>query len=121
MILQRSGQIVPPQQLRPSVSAAAQAIVLRGLAFDPAARLADARQFGDDLAQALRGAGEPIVSVVTLRASVAPSATRRVCAAAIGWRSRPACDGRGAVVARSRHLLPAAAGAATRLARRRRR
>ena len=53
MTLQRDGQIVPPQQLRPSVSAAAQAIVLRGLAFDPAARLADARQFGDDLAQAL--------------------------------------------------------------------
>jgi len=68
MTLQRSGQVVPPQQLRPSVSAAAQAIVLRGLAFDPAARLADARQFGDDLAQALRGDGEPTQAAVTAAA-----------------------------------------------------
>jgi serine/threonine protein kinase len=75
MTLQRSGQVVPPQQLRPSVSAAAQAIVLRGLAFDPTARLADARQFGDDLAQALRGAGEPIVSVVTLQSNPALRST----------------------------------------------
>jgi len=70
MSLQRSGQIVPPQQLRPGVSAAAEALVMRGLAFDPAARVADARQFGDELAQALRGAGEPVPSVVTLRPSV---------------------------------------------------
>jgi len=68
MTLQRSGQVVPPQQLRPGVSAAAQAIVLRGLAFDPTARLADARQFGDDLAHALRGAGEPTQEAVTLAA-----------------------------------------------------
>ena len=67
MTLQRNGQIVPPQQLRPGVSWAAQDIVLRGLAFDPAARLADARQFGDDLAQAL--AGEPTHAAETLAAS----------------------------------------------------
>jgi serine/threonine-protein kinase len=66
MTLQKSGQAVPPQQLRPGVSAAAQAIVMRGLAFDPAARLTDARQFGDSLAQALGGAGESIQSAVTL-------------------------------------------------------
>jgi hypothetical protein len=70
MTLQRSGHIVPPQQLRPSVSEAAQAIVLRGLAFDPTARLADARQFGDDLAQALVGAGEPTQASVTLATGV---------------------------------------------------
>jgi hypothetical protein len=52
------------------VSAAAQAIVMRGLAFDPAARLADARQFGDDLAQALRGAERADAVGVTLRPSV---------------------------------------------------
>ena len=68
MTLQRSGQVVPPQQLRSSVPAAAQVIVLRGLAFDPTARLADARQFGDDLAHALRGAGEPTEEAVTLAA-----------------------------------------------------
>ena len=76
MTLQRSGQVVPPQQLRPSVSAAAQAIVLRGLAFDPTARLADARQFGDDLAHALRGA-EPTQAAVTLSEVGRDDAARR--------------------------------------------
>jgi serine/threonine protein kinase len=75
MTLQRNGHIVPPQQLRPSVSAAAQAIVLRGLAFDPTARLADARQFGDDLAQALTGASASTPAAVTLATSVALPAT----------------------------------------------
>ena len=80
MTLQRSEQIVPPQQLRPSVSAAAQAVVIRGLAFDPTARLTDARQFGDDLAQALLDAGEPTQAAVTLRASVALPASASLAA-----------------------------------------
>ena len=122
MTLQRSGQVVPPQQLRPSVSAAAQAIVLRGLAFDPTARLADARQFGDDLAQALRGAGEPTRGGRDASGERRASGDdERACAAAIGWRSHPACGGRGAAVARRATSCPAAAGAATRVARRRRR
>ncbi|HWJ57696.1 MAG TPA: protein kinase [Vicinamibacterales bacterium] len=75
MTLQRNGQVVPPQQLRPSVSEEAQAIVLRGLAFDPAARLTEARQFGDALAQALLGGGELTRSAVTLRASIASEAS----------------------------------------------
>jgi hypothetical protein len=75
MTLQRSGEIVPPQQLRPSVSAAAQAIVLRGLAFDPTARLADAREFGDTLAQALVDAGESTEAAVTLVAPAAPQSS----------------------------------------------
>ena len=45
----------------------------------------------------------------------------RVCAVAIAWRSHPACAGRGAAVARRATSCPAAAGAATRLGRRRRR
>ena len=77
--LQRNGHVVPPQQLRPGVSEAAQAIVMRGLAFEPAARLTDASQFGDDLAQALRrGAGERIESAVTLRPEIVlPASTTR--------------------------------------------
>ena len=71
MTLQRNGQVVPPQQLRPSVSAAAQAILLRGLAFDPTARLADARQFGDDLAQALAAPSDPTPTALTRPASAA--------------------------------------------------
>jgi serine/threonine protein kinase len=91
MTLQRSGHVVPPQQLRPSVSAEAQAIVLRGLAFDPAARPADARQFGDDLASALLDAGEAVPSIVTVQAplpAVVPSSSPRLPT----WR-------RGALVA----------------------
>ncbi len=75
MTLQRDGRIVPPQQLRPSVSAAAQAIVLRGLAFDPAARQADAREFGDGLAQALIDGSEPIREAETLPAGERLSAS----------------------------------------------
>jgi serine/threonine protein kinase len=81
MTQQRNGEIVPPRQLRPSVSAAAQAIVMQGLAFEPSARLADARQFGDELAQALKDSGagaaasERIASAVTLRPSVAHPAS----------------------------------------------
>ncbi len=74
MTLQRSGHVVPPQHLRPSVSAAAQAIVLRGLAFDPTARLADARQFGDDLAQALVEGNPDIEAATVLRPGVAAPA-----------------------------------------------
>ena len=76
MTMQRNGAVIPPRQLRPSVSEAAQAIVLQGLAFDPTARLADARQFGDDLAQALATITDPTQAAVTLRAqpSAAPVA-----------------------------------------------
>jgi hypothetical protein len=78
MTLQKSGQVVPPRQLRASVPAAAEAIVMRGLSFEPAARLTDARQFGDSLAHALLAAGEPIPSAVTLRPIVVnPAGTTR--------------------------------------------
>jgi hypothetical protein len=62
--------------------------VLRGLAFDPAARVLEARQFGDDLAQALLGGGEPTRTAVTLRASVPPEpgATVPRPQAASRWR-----------------------------------
>jgi serine/threonine protein kinase len=53
MTLQREGPVVMPQQLRPTLSADAQALMLRALAFDPARRPADARQFGEELAAAL--------------------------------------------------------------------
>jgi len=51
--MQRSEQVVPLRQLRPSLPAAAEAVLLRGLAFDPQKRPQDARQFGDELARAL--------------------------------------------------------------------
>ena len=53
--MQRAEQVVPLRQLRPSLPAAAEAVLLRGLAFDPQKRPQDARQFGDELARALTG------------------------------------------------------------------
>ena len=51
--MQRAEQFVAPRQLRPSLPAAAEAVLLRGLAFDPQKRPQDARQFGDELARVL--------------------------------------------------------------------
>jgi len=51
--MQRSEQVIPLRQLRPSLPPAAEAVLLRGLAFDPQKRPQDARQFGDELARAL--------------------------------------------------------------------
>jgi serine/threonine protein kinase len=73
MTMQRNGTVIPPRQLRPSVSEAAQAIVLRGLAFDPTARHADAKQFGDELAQALATISDPTHTALT-RPAQPPSA-----------------------------------------------
>jgi serine/threonine protein kinase len=51
--MQRAEQLVAPRQLRPSLPAAAETVLLRGLAFDPQKRPQDARQFGDELARVL--------------------------------------------------------------------
>jgi hypothetical protein len=51
--MQRSGVRISPTDLRPSLSAAAQATILRALSFEPNNRYARARDFGDDLARAL--------------------------------------------------------------------
>jgi hypothetical protein len=103
MTLQRNGQIVPPQQLRPGVSWAAQEIVLRGLAFDPAARLADARQFGDDLAQALLGeptrAAESVAAGETQAAVTLAAGKSLPAPVAPAPVPQPPARRRGAVVA----------------------
>ncbi|HEY3026719.1 MAG TPA: protein kinase [Pyrinomonadaceae bacterium] len=62
--MQRGGLRVQPVDLRPSLSLAAQSIILKALAFAPADRYQQARQFGDDLAQALTEEGYE-ASVVT--------------------------------------------------------
>jgi serine/threonine protein kinase len=53
MTFQRGEHIVPPQQLRPSLSDAAQTVLLTALSFDPEKRPQDSRHFGDELARAL--------------------------------------------------------------------
>lgn len=51
--MRRNGPRVKPRVLRPNLSQKAQDEILRGLAFKPAARYQNAKQFGDNLAQAL--------------------------------------------------------------------
>ncbi|HKQ78966.1 MAG TPA: protein kinase [Blastocatellia bacterium] len=51
--MQREGNFPRPRQLRPELPAAAEAVILRALAFDLQHRYDNAREFGDDLASAL--------------------------------------------------------------------
>lgn len=53
--LQQSEDIVSPKRLRPSLTEAAQAIILQGLSFQSANRPQDVRAFGEALAEALTG------------------------------------------------------------------
>jgi len=51
--MQREGDFPSPRQLRPGLPAAAEAVILRAMAFDLRHRYNNAREFGDDLASAL--------------------------------------------------------------------
>ena len=51
--MQRAGVRISPSDLRSSLPAAAQAAILRALAFDPSSRYAQAKDFGDELARAI--------------------------------------------------------------------
>lgn len=56
--MHREGVRVRPIDLRVNLSTEAQAIILRALSFDPAARYQSATEFGDSLARALMNEGE---------------------------------------------------------------
>jgi len=56
--LQRAGVRVKPVDLRANLSTQAQAIILKGLSFEPAARYQDAAEFCNSLARALMIEGE---------------------------------------------------------------
>src|SRR5262244_592350 len=51
--MQREGVKIKPKDLRPSVPAEAESVLLKALAYDPAKRYPTARQFADALADAL--------------------------------------------------------------------
>ena len=51
--MQRRGARLTPSDLRPAVSPEANDVVLRALSFEPSARFASAREFGDVMASAL--------------------------------------------------------------------
>jgi len=58
--MHREGVRLNPIDLRPNLSTEARAILLRALAFDPAARYQNAAEFGDQLGRALMDHGSPI-------------------------------------------------------------
>jgi serine/threonine protein kinase len=58
--MQRSGVRIKPSDLRPSLNPHAEAIILKGLSFEPKQRYARAREFGDILSGALLGDDELI-------------------------------------------------------------
>jgi serine/threonine protein kinase len=55
---QHAGVRVRPQDLRPAISAEAEAVILKALSFDPRDRYQDAREFGRALAEALTGVAQ---------------------------------------------------------------
>jgi hypothetical protein len=55
---QREGVRIKPRDVRPALPEAAEAAILKALAFDENARYAQARDFGDELARALLGERE---------------------------------------------------------------
>ena len=67
MALQQAGVRLKPSDLRPAITPGAERLILQSLAFDPAKRPADAREFGDELCQSLipSGVSSGIPSEVT--------------------------------------------------------
>ncbi len=57
---QREGVRVKPREMRPTLPEAAEAAILKALAFDENARYARARDFGDDLARIMLPRGEAL-------------------------------------------------------------
>ena len=53
MALQQAGVRLKPSDLRPAITPVAERLILQSLAFDPAKRPVDAREFGDELYQSL--------------------------------------------------------------------
>jgi serine/threonine protein kinase len=72
--MQRSGVRISPTDLRPSLSAAAQAAIIKALSFEPNNRYARARDFGDDLARALTSG--PLTSESVSKQTAEPQATQ---------------------------------------------
>src|SRR5581483_11540119 len=52
-LMQRTGVKIKPSDLRPELPPAAEKLILQALAFNPKDRPAEARQFGEELAQAM--------------------------------------------------------------------
>ncbi|HEX8845891.1 MAG TPA: serine/threonine-protein kinase [Pyrinomonadaceae bacterium] len=78
--MQRAGVRVNPKELRPELPEAAQEVILMALAFSPEDRYQNAREFCDELAEALKGnydvAPQSRVRAMSTRAQAPAIATR---------------------------------------------
>jgi serine/threonine-protein kinase len=106
----------PPRALRPELSGAAEAIVLRALAKDPAARFASAAEMGAGIAAARQGQADPglestrplalppLETTQPLPRTAAPPPTFRPPASTAASPGSAAAAGAGAAAARRRWL-----------------
>jgi len=72
--MQRAGVRLNPRELRPNLSPAAEAILLKALSFNPNERYEKAREFGDALSTALLGEIDDPPDVTRVRAPKSPVA-----------------------------------------------
>jgi len=87
--MQEQGVRVMPRDLRPDLPAAAQAVILKALSYQPALRYQNAAEFGDALAQALADEDEPL-PVSEPRVPVAQDVDARPDASPVVSTPRPA-------------------------------
>ena len=73
--MQREGLRIKPRDLRPSLSPVAEAILLKGLSFNPNDRYKTAREFGDNLAAALVGEVDDAAEVTVAQMPTTSDAT----------------------------------------------
>lgn len=73
--MQRAGVRIKPRDLRPNLSPAAEAILLKALSFDPNDRYGKAREFGDALSTALLGEIDDPSEVTRVQAPKSPVET----------------------------------------------
>jgi hypothetical protein len=86
--MQQVGVQLKPIELCPDLPGAAQAAILRALAFDPQARHAEARDFGEELAEALTG-GRPHASSSAPTEIITPGIDERTATLSTVVRVKP--------------------------------
>jgi serine/threonine protein kinase len=86
--MQRAGVQLKPIKLRPDLPETAQTAMLRALAFDPQARHAQARDFGEELAGALTGE-RPHASSSAPTEIIAPGIDERIATLSTIVRAKP--------------------------------
>jgi hypothetical protein len=107
---QREGVRVKPRDVRPALPEAAEAAILKALAFDENARYAQARDFGDELSRALLG-GRGAVRKDSFSATAGPQVRETLTTNADGARKTVADSETRVEQPQRRRITPLAWGA----------